>query len=238
MFVIAVVAGHVGVVAHGGDVVLSTVDNALLHTGVDVAIAHNRGGTAEGIHHVDGHLAVHGADLQTLEVSGSANRGLGGVEAAGAGLEPCKADETVIGSQVVEILADFAVHHIVEMILVVENIGDGDAVPGAVEVGEGTGRDLGHLQLAGLDLADAVGFGAECAAGHDIDDNGAVGGFVNRFGPGGQRDVDGVVLSHVVGEGQVDRVRSTGIDGHRGGNRNDHDQAQDSSESTFHVFPP
>ena len=124
------------------------------------------------------------------------------------------------------------------MILVIEDIGDGDAVPGAVEVGEGTGRNLGHLQLAGLDLADAVGLGAECAAGHDIDDDGAVSGFVNCFGPGNQRDVDGVVLSHVVGEGQIDRVRSTGIDGHRGGDRNDHNQAQDSGKNTFHVLPP
>ena len=36
----AVVLGHIAVVTQSGDIVLSTVDNALLHTGVDIAVAH------------------------------------------------------------------------------------------------------------------------------------------------------------------------------------------------------
>ena len=70
MLVEAVVLGHIAVVTQCGDVVLGTVDDALLHTGVDIAVTHNGSGTAKAVHHVNGHLAVHGADLQALQVSG------------------------------------------------------------------------------------------------------------------------------------------------------------------------
>ena len=66
MLIIAVVFCNIAVIAESGDVILSAVDYSLLQASINLRVAHDRCGAAQRVHHVDGYLAVHGADFQAL----------------------------------------------------------------------------------------------------------------------------------------------------------------------------
>ena len=207
----AVILGDVGMVAHGGDVVLCAVDDALLHGGVDLRIAGDRGRAAQRRHHVDGHLGVHGADLKAIQVGRRPDGGVGGVEGARARIHPGQAHKALAGGQLIQVLGDLAVHDVVVMLLVVEHVGHRQHVPLLLEVAQGGSRDLGHIQRAGADLGDVVHLAAQGRIGEDLDVDGAFRLFPDGVGKGAQRDVDRVVLGQAVGQGQLKDVLAVGV---------------------------
>ena len=204
MLVEAVVLGDIAVVTQSGDVVLSAIDNALLHTGVDIAVAHNGSGAAQAVHHVDGHLAVHGADLQALQVSRGADGGSLGVERASAGIQPGQAAEALIIGGLKDSLCGIAVHVGVVVILIVEDIRHGESVVLLAEVAQRGSGDLSHVQSAGLDLGDHIRLAAQGAVGDDLDVDSAVGLLLDLLRKAGQLDVNSMVLSQVVAQLQVE----------------------------------
>ena len=87
----------VAVVDQYGLVVLSAVDNTLLQRGINLAGGHRGSRCAHGVDHGNRCRAVHGADLQTLQVSRRGCRAvLGGVDRTCAGVEPADGDEAVL----------------------------------------------------------------------------------------------------------------------------------------------
>ena len=251
MLVEAVILGHVAVVAQCGDVVLGTIDDALLHTGVDIAVTHNGSGAAQAVHHVDRHLAVHGADLQALQVSRGADGGSLGVEGTCAGIQPGQAAEALIVGGLKDSLCGVAVHVAVVVCLIIEHIRHGEGVVLLAEVAQRGSGDLCHIQCACLDLGDHVSLAAQGAVGDDLDVDAAAGLFLDLLCKAGQLDVHSVILGQIVAQLQAEAaaggsscagtgsaVRRTAASGEQGRCTSNCHDLYELSASDFHsVFP-
>ena len=137
-------------------VVLCAVNNALLQTGVGLAAGHGRCTAAHGTDHGNGRGAVLGADLQTLQVCGAFTGAVfGGVDAAGAGIEPADGKEALIVGALEDLLHRFALVHNGKILLgALEHIRHREDGVCAVELLHAGSRDLCNIQNAGLDQLD------------------------------------------------------------------------------------
>ena len=80
----------------------------------------------------------------------------------------------------------------VEVLGIIEDVGQTEGVVGLVVGGQAGGRDLGHGDNAGLQLLKVLVLAAELAVGEDFDLDAAVGLFVDLLSELGHGDMDGV----------------------------------------------
>lgn len=137
-------------------VVLCAVNNALLQTGVGLAAGHGRCTAAHGTDHGNGRGAVLGADLQTLQVCGAFTGAVfGGVDAAGAGIEPADGKEALIVGALEDLLHRFALVHNGKILLgALKHIRHREDGVCAVELLHAGSRDLCNIQNTSLDQLD------------------------------------------------------------------------------------
>ena len=209
---LAVLAG-----GQGGLVVLGAVNDAGLQRGVNVAVGHGDGNTAQIAHHVGLALHILHADLQALQVGGRADGAILRVEGACAGGVIGQRDKAVVTGGEEEVLHLLRVHDMVEVIGIVEDIGQAEGVEGIVVGGQTGCRNLGHGDNAGLQLLKVLVFAAELAVGEDLDLDAAIGLFRDLVRELGHGDVDRVGLGQAVGQSQHQRVLGAVAGGVGGG---------------------
>ena len=226
----------VGAVVGGG--LLSTIDNAGVQGAVELGEGNGGGGSAEVGDHA-GHDRVGGnADLETLQVVKALDLVLEEevTEAFLTVADAAQGQADLLGL-VQELLGQFAVGELPEMLLIDEGVGDGQkaglvaAVLGQSESGDTA--EVADVAAAEQVVEDLI-LGAENAAGLDVNQNGAAGQLFELCLEGLGHFADGGAFEGVdfrVGEG--DGLVSGSGDSAQ---RKNHAQCHGECQKLFHLF--